>query len=146
MSAPGPGAGTGGPLLLYDGTCGFCAESVRFVLRHDRRGTLRFAPLQGAAGAAVRAANPELERVDSMVWVEPARAGAPGGVYTRSDAALRVARYLGGGWHLARLGRLVPRPLRDAAYDLVARHRHRLTSGGPSCLMPAANVRARFLD
>jgi predicted DCC family thiol-disulfide oxidoreductase YuxK len=134
------------PLLLYDGTCGFCAESVQLILRHDRAGTLRFAALQGATGIAVRAANPGLDRVDSMVWVEPDPAGGPGRVHTRSDAALRIARYLGGWWHLARVGRLLPRPLRDAAYDLVARHRHRLLSEGPACLVPPPDVRARFLD
>jgi predicted DCC family thiol-disulfide oxidoreductase YuxK len=134
------------PLLLYDGTCGFCAESVQLVLRHDRAGTLRFAALQGATGVALRAANPGLDRVDSMVWVEPDAAGGPGRVYTRSDAALEVARYLGGWWRLALVGRLLPRPLRDAAYDLVARHRHRLLSEGPACLVPPPDVRARFLD
>ena len=145
MSAPAPVAGLDGPVLLYDGTCGFCADSVQFVLRHDRRGTLKFAPLQGAAGGAVRAANPALERVDSMVWVEAAPAGAPRRVYTRSDAALRIARYLGGAWHLARIARLVPRGIRDGVYDLVARHRHRLSSGGAACLVPGAEVRGRFL-
>jgi predicted DCC family thiol-disulfide oxidoreductase YuxK len=139
-------AGMGGPVLLYDGTCGFCAESVQLVLRHDRAGTLRFAPLQGAIGAAVRAAHPGLDRVDSMVWAERDDAGGPGQVYTRSDAALRIARYLGGPWHLARIARLVPRPIRDAAYDLIARHRHRLLAGGPACLVPPPEVRGRFLE
>ena len=134
------------PVLLYDGTCGFCAASVRLVLRHDRAGTLRFAPLQGAMGAAVRRRHPELERADSVVWVEPDGPAGPGVVLTRTDAALRIARYLGGWWHLARVGWLVPRPLRDAAYDLVARHRHRLLAGGPACLVPGPEVRARFLD
>jgi predicted DCC family thiol-disulfide oxidoreductase YuxK len=134
------------PVLLYDGTCGFCAESVQLVLRHDRAGTLRFAALQGAMGAAVRRRHPGLERVDSVVWLEPDGPDGPGRVLTRSDAALRIARYLGGWWHLARVGRLVPRPLRDAAYDLVARHRHRLLAGGPACLVPGPEVRARFLD
>lgn len=133
------------PLLLYDGTCGFCAASVRFLLRHDRAGRLRFAPLQGRTAAVLRAAHPELEQADSVVWVEPADAG-PGRAFTRSDAVLHAARYLGGRWHLARVGRLLPRALRDAAYDLVARHRHRLTAGGPACLVPPPDLRARFLD
>ena len=141
-----PPAASGGPVLLYDGTCGFCAESVQLVLRHDRRGTLRFAPLQGSVGSAVRQQHPELDGVDSMVWFEPAGAGAPARVLTRSDAGLRIARYLGGWWRLAAAARLVPRPLRNAAYDLIARHRHRLLAGGPSCLVPAPEVRPRFLD
>ena len=140
-----PAAGVPGPVLLYDGTCGFCAASVQLVLRYDRVGTLRFAALQGAAGSEVRRAHPSLERMASMVWVEPGAPGMPERVLTRSDAALRIARYLGGRWHLARLGALVPRPIRDAAYDLVARHRHRLLPGGPACLVPATEVRSRFL-
>ena len=59
-------------VLLYDGTCGFCADSVQLVLRHDRRRTLRFASLQGAFGTAVRARHPELARADTVVWVDPA--------------------------------------------------------------------------
>jgi predicted DCC family thiol-disulfide oxidoreductase YuxK len=143
MTAAGPGAG---PVLLYDGTCGFCAASVQLVLRHDRHGTLRFAPLEGTLGAEVRRRHAELEGVDSMVWVEPGPAGAPARVLTRADAALRIARYLGGWWRLAGAARVLPRSLRDAMYDLVARHRHRLVRGGPACLVPAPEVRARFLD
>ena len=135
-----------GPILLYDGSCGFCAESVQLVLRHDRAGTLRFAPLGGALGGAIRASHPELDAVDSMVWFEPGPDGTPGRVLVRSDAALRIPRYLGGWWHLVRAGAAIPRPLRDALYQLIARHRHRLLAGGPACLVPAPEVRARFLD
>lgn len=135
-----------GPVLLYDGTCGFCAESVQLVLRHDRRRTLRFASLQGAFGADVRARHPALAGADSVAWLEPASPGRAERVLLRSDAALRVAGYLGGWFHLARLAAILPRPLRDAGYDLVARHRHRLSGDGPSCLLPAPDARARFLD
>ena len=133
-------------MLLYDGTCGFCAESVQLVLRHDRRRTLRFASLQGTFGSAIRERYPALNGVDSVVWVEPGTGGHDGRVLVRSDAALRVARYLGGWWHLARVARLLPRPIRDAGYDLIARHRHRLLGDGPHCLIPAPDVRHRFLD
>jgi predicted DCC family thiol-disulfide oxidoreductase YuxK len=135
-----------GPVLLYDGACGFCADSVQLVLRHDRRGSLRFAALQGAFGQAVRSRHPELDEVDSVVWVEPGEDGGSERTLVRSDAALRVARYLGGPFHLARAAGLLPRAVRDAAYALVARHRHRLTAGGPRCLIPPPDVRERFLD
>ena len=134
-----------GPVLLYDGTCGFCADSVQLVLRHDRRGALQFAALDGDYGRQVRARHPELSGVDSIVWVDPP-GGGPERVLVRSDAALRVARYLGGPFHLARRAAVLPRRVRDAAYALVARHRHRLTTGGPRCLIPPPAVRARFLD
>jgi predicted DCC family thiol-disulfide oxidoreductase YuxK len=140
MTSVGPG-----PLLLYDGTCGFCAETVQFVLRHDDRSkTLRFASLQGPIGTAIRERHPELASADSVVWLEGVDDTAP---LVRSAAALRVMEYLGGAWApLAALGRAVPRGVRDWAYDLVARHRHRLNAGGAACLIPTREEKARFLD
>jgi predicted DCC family thiol-disulfide oxidoreductase YuxK len=141
-------AAAGAPVLLYDGTCGFCAASVQFVLRHERRRTtLRFATLEGPLGEAARRAHPGLAGVDSMVWVEPER----GRVLVRSEAALAVAAYLGGPWRvLAAVGRLVPRGLRDAVYDLVARHRYRIAGRvggeGDACPVPTPEQRGRFLD
>jgi predicted DCC family thiol-disulfide oxidoreductase YuxK len=132
-------------VLLYDGTCAFCAESVQTVLRYDRRGTLKFAPLHGVFSASVCARHPELGSIDSMVWVEP----APGGserVFVRSAAALRVARYLGGIWRVALLGRLLPEEVRDALYDFVARHRHRLVRPQESCLVVPPEQSDRFLE
>ena len=132
-------------VLLYDGTCGFCAASVQWVLAHDRVGTLRFAPLQGETARPILARHPELASVDSVVWVE----GSPEAretVYVRSAAAMAVARYLGGMWSvMARLAALIPGPIRDRAYDQIARHRHKLTGRGPECLVPTAEERGRFL-
>lgn len=135
-----------GPVLLYDGACGLCGAAVRFVLAHDRRGTLRFAALGGAYGRSLVERHPELREADSMVWIEPPAAGRPERALVRSAAAIRVAAYLGGGWALARAAWLVPRPLRDAAYDLVARHRHRLGGAAGACYVPTPGERARFLD
>lgn len=132
------------PVLLYDGDCGFCSRTVQFVLAHEpraRRTALRFAPLGGAFGASVRATVPALSRVDSVVWFDAAR----GIALVRSDAALALARHLGGGWRLlAAFGRLIPRALRDSAYNLIARHRHWLA--GAQCVLPAPEWRHRFLD
>jgi len=138
----------GSALLLYDGTCGFCAESVQFVLRHDRRRrTLRFSSLQGPTASEIRARHPELDVVDSVIWFEPADAAHPEQVLTKSSAVLRVLRYLGGVWRpLGVIAAIVPRALRDAVYDLIARHRHRLVRGGPACVIPTPEERGRFLD
>lgn len=133
------------PVLLYDGTCGFCQASVQFVLRHERGTALRFAPLQGALGAALRARHPELDGVDSVVWVDDP-GGAGERLRLRSDAALRVTRHLGGGWPLLSAAIVVPRFLRDGAYRFVARHRHRIIRGGEACELPAPDQRSRFLD
>jgi predicted DCC family thiol-disulfide oxidoreductase YuxK len=135
-------------LLLYDGSCGFCARSVRFVLRHEsRRRTLRFAPLDSPIGVEVRRRHPTIEGVDSVVWVEAAEAGGAELVLVRSVAVLRVLRYLGGVWRgLAALAAIVPRSLADAVYDFIARHRHKLTRGNPVCLLPAPDQRERFIE
>jgi predicted DCC family thiol-disulfide oxidoreductase YuxK len=148
------------PLLLYDGTCGVCARSVQFLLRRDRRRrTLRFAALESPLGTRILAHHPQLAGVDSLVWIDPdegpGEASAPPGdgpapsgrALARSDAVLAAARYLGGGWALlAAAGALVPRGIRDALYDLVARNRHRVLPRNDRCLLPTPEERARFLD
>lgn len=135
-------------MLLYDGSCGFCAESVQFVLDHDRRRrTLRFASLQGATGTGIRARHPELDGVDSVIWYERDDESGRETALVRSAAVLRVLDYLGGLWRvLARLGAFVPRPISDRVYDVVARHRHKLARGAPACVIPAPDQRERFVD
>lgn len=134
----------GHSLLLYDGTCGFCASSVQWVLRHDRRGTLRFAALQGETARPILARHPELAEVDSVVWVEQGAESEE--VRVRSSAAIAVGWYLGGWWSaLATIAVGIPRGLRDWGYDLIARYRHKLTRNGPECLLPTPEERVRFL-
>lgn len=135
-----------GPVLLYDGLCGFCDGTVQLILRHDRRGTMRFATLQGEFARDVMGRHPELDGVDSLVLVEPAGASGVEKVYTRSTGALRVARYLGGPWHLARVTAIVPRFLRDWAYDGFARIRYRVYGRYDSCPIPTPEQRSRFID
>lgn len=132
------------PVLLYDGECGFCSASVQFVLRHDQRAkTLRFAPLSGELGQTLRAEHPELAGIDSMIWFDPDASGKDR-VRVRSEAAISVCNYLGGGFKaLGWLGRAIPRRLRDAAYAAIAARRKLLP--GAMCLAPSPAERARFL-
>lgn len=135
------------PVLLYDGVCGFCNQTVQMILRLDPRGALRFAALQSDYGQSVVARHPSLKNVDSVVFVEPAdRAGEAERVHVRSDAALRVVSYLGGPWRIFLLARVLPRRLRDFLYDAFARNRYKLFGRYDSCLLPAPEVRSRFLD
>ena len=131
-------------VLLYDGLCGFCDGVVQFVLARDGRSTLRFAPLQGDFARDVLGRHPDLRGVDSLILVTGSAAGEA--VTVRSDAALELARYLGGPWRLAGLLRVVPRPIRDWGYDLFARHRFRLFGRRVACRVPTPDSRNRFLN
>jgi predicted DCC family thiol-disulfide oxidoreductase YuxK len=131
------------PVLYYDGLCGFCDATVQFVLRHDRSRRLHFAPLQGEHAQRLHERHPWLHDVDSLVWADDP--GGTGRVLVRSDAVLRVARYLGFPWALAAIARVVPRRWRDRMYDAIARQRRRVRPLPASCEIPPPEVRRRFL-
>lgn len=150
------------PLLLYDGDCGVCTRTVRFMLARDRdKRTVRFASLQGRVAEEILARHPGLTGVDSMVWVMPepgspsAREQARGSmrepskeqVRVRSGAVIGAGIYLGGPWGvLARVLRLIPRVLRDAAYDAFARVRKRIPGLRRTCFLPTPEESERILD
>ncbi|MBL8900133.1 MAG: DUF393 domain-containing protein [Planctomycetes bacterium] len=127
----------GKDLVLYDGDCGLCDRSVRFLLARDRRDRLRFASLQSpwAPWALARHGLPPT-REDSMhVLVD---VGTPAEhLLLRSSAALHLAAAIGFPWALLRIFWIVPRPLRDLAYRFIARNRKRWFAS-PSCPIGAA--------
>lgn len=137
----GPGAP---PLLLYDGRCPVCNGTVQFLLRRDPDGELRFAPLEGETAGEIVARHPELEEVDSIVFVEDP-GGADERASVRSEAALRIVRYLGGAWRALEVLRVLPRFLRDGAYDLFARYRYRLFGRYVRRPVPPGDAEERFL-
>jgi predicted DCC family thiol-disulfide oxidoreductase YuxK len=128
--------------IFYDGHCGLCHGFVRFVIRFDRsEGAFRFAPLDSAA---FRGEVPEVQREglpDSVVVLTPDRR-----LLSRSDGVLFVLDRLGGPFRwLGRLARLVPRAVRDAAYDGIARVRHRLfRRPAEACPVVPPHLRGRF--
>lgn len=145
MAGSPPGADrrpvTDPAVVLFDGVCNLCSASVRFVLRRDPAGRFRFASLQSEAGRELlRRHGLDPDDLHSVVLVEDGRA------YTRSDAALRIARGLGGGWPLLGALRAVPRPVRDRVYGLVAANRYRWFGKQDSCMLPTPELRERFLE
>lgn len=127
-------------LLLFDGVCNLCNGLVQFIIRNDRRRMFRFAPLQSpVAQAMLRNRGLDPGNLTSLVYCRK------GIVLTRSSAALHVARDLGRAWQLAYALILVPRFLRDAMYDLVARKRYRWFGKKDQCTVPTAELRDRFL-
>jgi predicted DCC family thiol-disulfide oxidoreductase YuxK len=129
-------------VILFDGLCNLCAGTVRFVLERDRASAFDFASLQSAAarGVLAKAGRDAARLPDSVVLVDE------DGVHLRSEAALRIAGRLRQPWPLLAVFRILPRALRDAAYDFVARRRYRWFGKRDACLVPTPALRARFLD
>jgi predicted DCC family thiol-disulfide oxidoreductase YuxK len=135
------------PILLYDGVCGLCNRSVQFILRRDRQAIFRFAWLQSALAARILArhgANPS--NLDTaFVVVNPERPDEY--LLSRSAAVLFVLKQLGGLWRPAAfLLQLLPKFLRDAAYNAVVRHRYRIFGRSEVCTLPRNHDPSRFLD
>jgi predicted DCC family thiol-disulfide oxidoreductase YuxK len=139
-SIPSRDAPDDAPVVLYDGACSLCDSVVTFIVAHERGPTLNFAPLTSAFAAGVVAANPAVAGLDSVLLVEDGRAHA------RSEAALRIARYLRWPWRGLAALRLLPHFLRDAAYDAVAARRYRWFRRKETCLRPKAVAADRFLS
>ena len=128
------------PIVLYDGTCGLCSKSVRWLLAHERDHELRFAPLQGETAAALRARFPEIpETLESVVLVDGGRARL------RSKAFLYAARHLRAPWRWTYGLRWLPAFLLDLGYRVIAKLRHRIWGRVDVCDVPAPEHRARFL-
>lgn len=132
------------PVLLYDGDCNLCNRALQFVLNHDRKATFRFAALESAYGRRLRERHPVAAAADSIIWLELVDGRER--VWVKSDAALRVAGYLGGAFRLAGVLRWVPRLVRDRVYDMVAARRMKWFGRASSCVLPTAAQRARMLD
>lgn len=128
------------PIVLFDGVCNLCNGSVQFLIKRDRQARLRFASLQSDTGQKLQAdLGMDPQALDSVVLVEGDR------WYKESDAALRIARNLPGPWKLLAAFRIVPRPLRDAVYRLIARNRYRWFGKAETCWLPTPELRSRFL-
>jgi len=128
------------PLILYDGVCRLCGWSVNIILKADRRGRLKFAALQSdPARSLLEAHGLKPDTMTSMIFVEGGR------VSMKSTALLRIARHLGGAWHLCRIGWLVPRVVRDVLYDVIARNRYSWFGKNDTCPPPDPKYNDRFL-
>jgi predicted DCC family thiol-disulfide oxidoreductase YuxK len=137
-----------GPVLLFDGECGLCQRVVRWLLRRDTAGRLRFAALQSApAQAFLRARGWPTEDFDSLVWVSDwARRDDPETACRwRTDGVIAALRAVGA-TRWAALLTVVPPALRDAGYRVVARVRRRIFGPGSAGPLPRPEWTARFLS
>lgn len=143
---PPPPQLAGHALILYDGVCGLCNRFVQFVLRRDRSEHFLFLALQDPLAAeSLGGHGVATGELNSICLLSDAN--TPGErLYVRSAAVVQVLLLLGSGWRLlgSLLG-LVPAPLRDFGYGLIARIRYRIFGRYATCPLPSPEQRARFL-
>jgi predicted DCC family thiol-disulfide oxidoreductase YuxK len=125
------------PVVLFDGICNLCNGAVRFIIARDPAAHFRLAALQSEAARRLWGEDPPVE---SIVLVEA------GVTYTKSTAVLRIVRGLRFPWPLLSAFMVVPRRLRDAIYDWIARHRYRWFGKREVCMLPTPEIRGRFLE
>ena len=126
-------------VLFFDGVCGLCNWSVDFVLKRDLRGDFQFAPLQGETSRALLTAAEVTDLHTVVLWVN-------GKTHRKSSAVVRVLWQLGPGWQiLGGLLWLIPRPIRNLGYTIVAANRYRIFGKKETCRLPTPVERLRFL-
>jgi predicted DCC family thiol-disulfide oxidoreductase YuxK len=131
---------TNNPIILFDGVCNFCNGAINFVLKQDKKGIFRFAPLQSEAGQKLlKEYNLSTKEFDSFVLIDD------GKVYKKSAASLRVMNKLPWYWKEAQILRIVPTGLRDAIYDFIARNRYKWFGKKEQCMIPTPEMRSKFL-
>lgn len=127
--------------VYFDGICNLCNGTVLFIIKHDKQKRFRFASLQGMAGQAfLKKQDLPADTFNSFILAKG------DSIYTRSTAALRVCKYLGGGWPLLYGFIILPRFVRDAVYNLIARNRYKWFGKKEACWIPTPGLKEKFLD
>ncbi len=128
-------------IILFDGICNLCNQSVQFVIEHDKKNQFQFASLQSDFGQNfLKENNLDATQFDSVVFIEDDK------FYTKSSAALKISKYLDGITSLLTIFMIVPKPLRDVVYSFIAKNRYRWFGKQESCWLPSPELKAKFLD
>lgn len=140
------GSHSGRTIVFFDGYCGLCSHTVDFLIARDHQHALRYSPLQGETAKKYLNDTQRLDLDTAIVIVENSEPGAAPQVFDRSSAVLVALSRIEGAWSLfARTSLLIPRPLRDAVYRLIAKNRFRLFGRRETCRVPSPKERALFL-
>jgi predicted DCC family thiol-disulfide oxidoreductase YuxK len=127
-------------IIVFDGVCNWCNAWVNITIDHDPHAKFKFGTLQSEpAQQILRSLHLPTEDFETFLLLED------GHIYTKSTAALRIVKHLSGFWPLFYLGIVIPRPLRDALYDYIARRRYEWMGKADTCRLPTPADRGRFL-
>jgi|SRR5579863_4808857 len=127
------------PLFIFDGVCVLCSGGAAWLMRHDKRHRFQLTPAQSPLGAALYAHY-------GIDWNETYLLVSAGRPYAKSSGYLQMCRVVGGWWRLVLVLGLIPRPLRDWGYDLVARNRYRWFGKAEYCQLIPEDMRVTLLD
>ena len=127
------------PIVLFDGVCNYCNAMVNFAIRNDKKAILKFAPLQSLAGKHLKEEYKIAPDIDSVILIDQDK------VYTYSDAAIRIAKYLR--WPAKAFYGfiLIPKFIRQPFYKWIAGNRYKWFGKKEECMVPTPDVKARFL-
>lgn len=129
-------------IILFDGVCNLCESSIHFVIKHDKNDQFRFVSLQSELGKKIIAyLGINAKHVDSVILYQPGVA-----YYYKSNAALAIAKSLGGFFHFGTFFRIIPTTLRNMAYDYIAKNRYKWYGKKQSCMMPTSELKSKFLE
>lgn len=128
-------------IILFDGICNLCSGSVQFVIKRDPEAYFKFASLQSDFGQQqLQKFGLDQNSFHSIILVSGDK------VYQRSDAALEIAKKLNGAWPIMYGFKILPRFLRDGAYNLIGRNRYKLFGKMDACWIPTPELKSRFKD
>ncbi len=127
-------------IILFDGVCNLCNSGVQFIIKKDKKNLFKFAPLQSEHGQEILEKHQiSTKNMDSFVYAYKGRA------FTKSTAALKIAKELKRGWQLFYVFIVIPAFLRNFVYDLVAKNRYKWFGKKDSCMIPTPELKAKFL-
>ncbi|MFC6875937.1 thiol-disulfide oxidoreductase DCC family protein [Flavobacterium myungsuense] len=129
-------------IILFDGVCNLCESSVQFVIQYDKKDFFRFVALQSELGQKIILhIGIQDKNIDSIILYHPGVA-----YYYKSEAALQIAKNLGGFFHFGTFFKIIPTGLRNVLYDYVAKNRYKWYGKKERCMMPTKELKAKFLE
>ena len=126
-------------IVLFDGECNFCDASVQFIIKRDPKGYFQFAAQQSDIGETLKRQYAVPDTLDSIIVIDQHK------VYNSSDAALHISKHLNGLWSYLFMLTIIPKFIRDIVYKFIAKNRYAWFGKKDSCMIPAPEIRNRFL-